>query len=70
MGDAAGARRRRPGLTEREIGDFIEIQPEVIRKTQTLVFLRGMLMVGDRVVSSANGVWKILDRPQPQPQDR
>jgi len=38
----------------------------VIRKTQTLVFLRGMLVVGDRIVASANGVWKILDRPQPQ----
>jgi acyl-coenzyme A thioesterase PaaI-like protein len=49
-----------------EIGDFIEIRPEVIRKTQTLVFLRGMLVVGDRVIASANGVWKILARPQPQ----
>jgi acyl-coenzyme A thioesterase PaaI-like protein len=47
-----------------EIGDFIEIRPEVIRTTKSLVFLRGMLVVGDRVVASANGVWKILDRPQ------
>jgi acyl-coenzyme A thioesterase PaaI-like protein len=47
-----------------EIGDFIELRPEVIRTTKSLVFLRGMLVVGDRVVASANGVWKILDRPQ------
>jgi acyl-coenzyme A thioesterase PaaI-like protein len=47
-----------------EIGDFIEIRPEVIRTTKSLVFLRGMLVVGDRIVASANGVWKILDRPQ------
>ncbi|WP_211103841.1 PaaI family thioesterase [Skermanella pratensis] len=45
-----------------DIGDFVEITPEVIRRTRTLVFLRGTILDGDRVVASASGVWKILDR--------
>ncbi|EWY41026.1 thioesterase [Skermanella stibiiresistens SB22] len=45
-----------------DIGDFVEIRPEVIRKTRTLVFLRGTILDGDRVVAAASGVWKILDR--------
>ena len=43
-----------------ELGDFIEIVPEVVRKTSALVFMRGDLMVGPRTVATATGIWKIL----------
>lgn len=42
------------------MGDFVEVTPEIVRRTSSLVFLRGMLMTGPRVVASASGVWKIL----------
>jgi uncharacterized protein (TIGR00369 family) len=44
-------------------GEFVECDAEVIRVTRSLVFIRGMLRVGDRVVLSAEGVWKILGAP-------
>jgi acyl-coenzyme A thioesterase PaaI-like protein len=42
------------------IGEFIETQPEVVRRTSALVFIRGMLFAGPRIVATAHGVWKIL----------
>jgi acyl-coenzyme A thioesterase PaaI-like protein len=42
------------------IGDFIEMQPEVVRRTSAPVFLRGALFAGPRIVATAQGVWKIL----------
>jgi acyl-coenzyme A thioesterase PaaI-like protein len=42
------------------IGDFVESRAEVMRATRTVVFVRGMLVVGDRTIVSADGVWKIL----------
>lgn len=44
-------------------GDFVECEAEVVRVTRSLVFMRGMLRVGDRRVLSADGVWKILGTP-------
>ncbi|HYF08291.1 MAG TPA: PaaI family thioesterase [Acetobacteraceae bacterium] len=44
-------------------GEFVECDAEVIRVTRSLVFIRGMLRVGDRVVLAADGVWKILGAP-------
>ena len=43
-----------------QIGDFVETQPEVVRRTSALVFMRGTLSAGPRIVAIANGVWKIL----------
>jgi acyl-coenzyme A thioesterase PaaI-like protein len=43
-----------------QIGEFFEIRPEVVRKTSSLVFMRGEIRAGARVVASATGVWKIL----------
>ena len=42
------------------IGEFVEVRPELVRRTRSLVFLRGMLTAASRVVATANGVWKIL----------
>lgn len=42
------------------MGDWIVVEPEIVRVTSSLVFLRGTLRAGDRVVASADGVWRIL----------
>lgn len=43
------------------VGDFVTCQPEVIRKTSSLVFVRGLIVVGEKVVASADGMFKLLD---------
>ena len=43
-----------------QIGEFIETQPEVVRRTSALVFMRGTLFTGSRIVATAHGVRKIL----------
>jgi uncharacterized protein (TIGR00369 family) len=42
------------------LGDFVEVDAEVVRQTRSIVFLRGTLRVGSRVVATADGIWKIL----------
>ena len=44
------------------IGEFVEAHCEVMRVTRSLIFMRSTLMVGDRLVAMASGVWKILER--------
>ena len=47
-------------------GDFLEARGEVLRLANTVVFVRGTLMVGERLVAAADGVWKVLAaRPGP-----
>ena len=41
-------------------GEFVEGRAEVLRRTRSVVFVRGMLAVGERTVLHADGVWKIL----------
>ena len=43
-----------------QLGEFAIIRAEVIRTTRSLVFVRGVMSVGERVVATADGVWKIL----------
>jgi uncharacterized protein (TIGR00369 family) len=45
-----------------QIGDFVEARCTVVRRTRSLLFMSGTLVVGTRVVLSANGVWKTLRR--------
>lgn len=49
------------------LGDFVEVHAEIIRQTRSIVFLRGILRVGSRVVATADGIWKILDSKRRQP---
>jgi len=44
------------------IGDFVEAKCKVVRRTRALVFMSGELVVGSRVVATANGVWKTLGK--------
>lgn len=42
------------------IGDIVEVEPEVIKSTGSLMFMRGDVVVGDRSVASCAGVWKVF----------
>lgn len=42
------------------IGDFIACHPEVVRVTKQIVFMRGLIRVGDKGVAHADGLWKLL----------
>jgi len=44
-------------------GEFIEARAEAVRATRSLVFVRGELAVGSRIVAIADGVWKRLGAP-------
>jgi acyl-coenzyme A thioesterase PaaI-like protein len=44
------------------IGEFVEAHCKVVRRTRALVFMSAELKVGDRVVATANGVWKTLGK--------
>ena len=43
-----------------QIGEFVEAHCRVVRRTRSLVFMAADLVVGPRVVATANGVWKTL----------
>ena len=43
-----------------QLGEFAIIHAEIVKATRSIVFLRGTMRVGDRVVATADGVWKIL----------
>ena len=42
------------------VGDFISCHAELVRQTSQLVFVRGLILAGDRTVASADGIWKVL----------
>jgi uncharacterized protein (TIGR00369 family) len=43
-----------------KIGEVLWCQPEVVRKGRRLVFVRGLICAGERVVATADGIWNIL----------
>ena len=43
-----------------QLGEFASIRAEIMRATRSLVFMRGIMTVDDRLVATADGVWKIL----------
>ncbi len=43
-----------------QVGDFVEIDVEVLRRSPTVVFVRGTLRCGTKPVGSVEGVWKML----------
>jgi len=40
-----------------QVGEFVEANCRVVRRTRSLVFMSAELVVGKRVVATANGVW-------------
>ncbi|MFC7051674.1 PaaI family thioesterase [Hansschlegelia quercus] len=49
-------------VSSAKIGEFVALQPEIVRLSSSLVFTRGDLTVDERTVAVATGVWKILKR--------
>ena len=43
------------------IGEFIQVTPEIIRQSKALVFVRGLIKVDDKIIASAEGIWKVLE---------
>ena len=43
-----------------QIGEFVEAKCRVVRRTRSVVFMAADLVVGERVVASAQGVWKTV----------
>ncbi len=43
------------------VGSFITCEPEVVRKTSQLVFVRGLFKSDGRTIGSADGIWKVLE---------
>jgi acyl-coenzyme A thioesterase PaaI-like protein len=63
------ATEQRPGATVQlnihfigamKLSEFAIVRYEIMRATRSLVFLRGVMTVGDRIVATSDGVWKIL----------
>jgi uncharacterized protein (TIGR00369 family) len=44
-------------------GEFLEARGEIMRLANSVVFVRGILVVGERRVAAADGIWKVLARP-------
>lgn len=44
------------------MGDWITAHSFVVKRTGSMVFMRGEVRDGDRLVATADGVWKILRR--------
>jgi acyl-coenzyme A thioesterase PaaI-like protein len=42
------------------LGDLIEVQPELVRQTRALVFVRGDFMANGRTLMTISSVWKLL----------
>ena len=47
-----------------QIGEFVEARCRVLRRTRSLIFMSGEFVVGERMVATANGVWKALSQKQ------
>lgn len=47
-------------ISAAKVGELIVCRPQILRQSSDLVFLRGIISVGERTVASADGIWKIL----------
>ena len=49
-------------LNSSKAGDFVEVRPEITRRTKSVIFCRGDFLVGGEIVMTASSVWKLLER--------
>ncbi len=49
-------------LKPAKIGELIEVTPTLVRKTRSLVFLRGDFQVAGETIFAVTSVWKLLGR--------
>jgi uncharacterized protein (TIGR00369 family) len=45
-----------------QMGDWLTAHSTVVKRTGSMVFMRGEIRDGERLVATADGVWKILRR--------
>lgn len=43
-------------------GDWVEARTNMVRKGVSVIFMRGELVVGDKTVLTADGIWKVIGR--------
>ncbi len=67
VGDALGHNRcatislQTQFISVARVGEFITCKAEVIRAAKQIVFVRGFIMAEERIVASAEGMWKVMD---------
>ncbi|MYM63876.1 PaaI family thioesterase [Pseudomaricurvus sp. HS19] len=44
-----------------KVGEFITIEPEVVRSGRHLVFVRGLIKTPEKSIASVEGIWKLLE---------
>jgi acyl-coenzyme A thioesterase PaaI-like protein len=44
-------------------GDWVDLKCKITRKGVSVVFIRGELYVGGEIILTADGIWKIFNRP-------
>jgi uncharacterized protein (TIGR00369 family) len=49
-------------LKSANVGDWIEVVPELTRRTRAFIFMRGDFTVGGEIVMTASSVWKLLGK--------
>lgn len=47
-------------LAPAKLGDWLEAKAEISRRGRSVVFVGGRVLCGDRILLTAEGVWKIL----------
>ncbi len=45
------------------LGDLVEVRPQITRRTRSLVFARADFTVGGEIVFTVSSVWKLLGQP-------
>ena len=43
-------------------GDLVEVRPEIVRKTRSILFVRGTFMCGDAALFQATSLWKVVGK--------
>lgn len=67
VGDALGHNRcatislQTQFISVARVGEFITCKAEIIRAAKQIVFVRGFIMADERIVASAEGMWKVMD---------
>ena len=51
-------------LAATDPGSFLQLSGEVTRATGSMVFVRGIISVGERDVAAVDGIWRVF-RPRP-----
>ncbi len=48
-------------LSVARVGDFVTVHPEILRTSKQMLFIRGLLKLGDKIIASAEGIWKVME---------